>query len=182
MNVSIAEKCVQYQLCTFQADHAATIARWVNTPEQMRWLAPSTKLPLTTDKILNWKKPGGQAFVYQQTTDSQPIGYGELNPMSRCLDHLWLGHVIIRPDQRGMGSGRLLVQALLTEAFQERLATRILLIVFPDNTPAVQCYLRVGFKITGEEFHQFGGEGPEHRLLRLEMTSERFEACLNEHY
>lgn len=182
MNVSIAEKCVQYQLCTFQTDHALAIARWVNTPEQMRWLAPSTKLPLTSDKILNWKKPGGQAFVYMQTSDSQPIGYGELNPMRRYLDHLWLGHVIIRPDQRGMGSGRLLVQALLKEAFQERLATRVLLIVFPDNTPAVQCYLHVGFKITDEEFHKFDSEGVEQRLLRLEMTTDRFEARLNEFY
>lgn len=182
MNVSIAEKCNQYQLCTFHTDDAEAIARWVSTHKQMCWLAPSTKLPLTADKILNWKKPGGQAFVYKQSTVSHPIGYGELNPMRRYLDQLWLGHVIIRPDQRGTGSGRLLVQALLKEAFQERLATRVLLIVFPDNTPAVQCYLSVGFKITGEEFHQFCSEGPEHRLLRLEMTSDRFEECLNEFF
>ncbi len=180
MNVLVPEQCAQYRLRPFRPAQASLITQWVRSPEQVRLLAPSTSVPLTADKVLAWKKPGGQAFVYISDTDPQPIGYGELNPMRRHLDHLWLGHVIIRPDQRGEGLGKKLVQALLHEAFEERLASRVLLIVFPDNTPAVQCYLGVGFTITGEEYHRFRVADPTHRLLRLEITPDRFHARLND--
>jgi len=176
MSVSVLQHHSVYLLRAFGRDHATTISRWVTTAQQMRWLAPSTQLPLTTEKILGWKKPGGQAFVYLKDNDPQPVGYGELNPMRRHLDQLWIGHVIIRPDQRGLGCGRKLVQALLFEAFHERFASCVTLVVFPDNTPAVQCYLDVGFTITGDEHHQFGGVGPKHRLLRLEIKPDQYES------
>lgn len=176
MAISVAQQNGIYLLRPFQPDHASVISQWIKTPQQMRWLAPSTQLPLTTEKILGWKKPGGQAFVYLKDYDPEPIGYGELNPMRRHLDQLWLGHVIIRPDQRGLGCGRRLVQSLLYEAFHERFASCVTLVVFPGNTPAVQCYLEVGFSITRDEFHQFGGVGPQHRLLRLEIKPDQHES------
>ena len=52
-------------------------------------------------------------------------------------------------------------------AFEARAARRISLIVFPDNKSAIDCYLRIGFKQAGVEFHQFGGRGPKGKLLRF---------------
>lgn len=180
MSISVLQQQNIYLLRPFQPDHAPIISHWVKTPQQMRWLAPSTQLPLTIEKIVGWKKPGGQAFVYLKDHDPLPVGYGELNPMRRHLDQLWIGHVIIRPDQRGLGSGRSLIHALLYEAFHERFASCVTLVVFPDNTPAVQCYLGVGFTITGDERHQFGGVGPKLRLLRMEIKPDQYESRLEE--
>jgi ribosomal protein S18 acetylase RimI-like enzyme len=158
------------RLTLFQSWHAPTIARWIRSEQQLRWLAPSTLPPLTAEKIVGWKKSGGEAFVLVKGGDASPLGYGEVNPMRRGGGHVWLGHVIVRPDQRGRGLGSFLLRALLAEAFDRRNAKGVALIVFPDNLAALRCYWRAGFTVTGEEDHQFGGTGSTHRLLRLEIA------------
>ena len=119
---------------------------------------------------MGWKKHGGEAFVVVNGGARLPLAYGEINPMRRSGAQVWLGHVIVRPDRRGQGMGGFLLRALLREAFERRNATSVALIVFPDNQPALRCYQRAGFLLSGEEFHQFGGKGPTHRLLRLEIA------------
>ena len=153
----------------FEPGHAGEIAQWVETAEELRWVAPSSPAPLTATAVTAWKKPEGEAFVLTCNGDSQPIGYGELNPMRREPHHLWLGHIIVRPDRRACGIGETLVRALVERAFGKHLARQVSLIVFPDNTAAIRCYRRVGFKIVSEEFHRFGGVGARHRLYRLEI-------------
>ncbi len=156
----------------FVPSNAATIAGWVETAEQMRWVAPSTKLPLTSEKVIRWKKPGGQAYVLvsgNSSESSEIMAYGELNPMRQVPTDLWLGHLIVRPDQRGRGVGKTLVLGLLERAFQRYDAHRVVLVVFPDNRAAIECYCRCGFQIIREERHSFVEDGPKHRLLRLEI-------------
>ena len=163
----------QLRLRPFDPLYAAQISQWVETEEQLRWLAPSTQPPLTAAKVVGWTKPGGEAFLLTREGDAKPIGYGELNPMRGTVGHLWLGHVVVRPDQRDRGAGQALVRALLDRAFNTLLAGRVSLIVFPDNVAALQCYRRVGFALMGEEYHRFGGAGPKHRLFRLEIKARR---------
>jgi RimJ/RimL family protein N-acetyltransferase len=158
------------RLTPFRVSQAPIIVRWVNSEQQLRWLAPSTPPPLTAEKVAAWKRPGGEALVLAMGRDDAPAGYGELNPMRSGGGDLWLGHVIVRPDLRGRGVGTFLSRALLSEAFEQRGANRVSLIVFPDNLAALRCYRRAGFITAGEEQHQFGGAGPTHRLLRLEIA------------
>ena len=158
------------RLRLFRVWQAPILARWVKSEQQLRWLAPSTPPPLTAEKIVAWKRPGGEAFVLAMGRDDAPAGYGELNPMRSGCGDLWLGHVIVRPDLRGRGVGTFLSRALLSEAFEQRGANRVSLIVFPDNLAALRCYRRAGFITAGEEHHQFGGAGSTHRLLRLEIA------------
>jgi len=158
------------RLTPFRVWQAPIIARWVKSEEELRWLAPSTPPPLTAEKVAAWKRPGGEAFVLAMGGDDAPAGYGELNPMRSGCGDLWLGHLIVRPDLRGRGVGTFLSRALLSEAFEQRGADRVSLIVFPDNLAALRCYRRAGFITAGEEHHQFGGAGSTHRLLRLEIA------------
>ena len=156
----------------FVPSNAASIAGWVDTAEQMRWVAPSTMLPLTAEKVIRWKKPGGQAYTLVSSDSSESsdiMAYGELNPMRQVPTDLWLGHLIVRPDHRGRGVGKTLVMGLLERAFQHYDAQRVLLVVFPDNRVAIECYCRCGFQIIREECHSFVVDGPKHRLLRLEI-------------
>lgn len=126
-------------------------------------------MPLTAEKVLGWRRP--QGHVLQLTPDGAiaPIGYAELNPMQRERGHLWLGHVIVCPTERGRGIGTVFVRMLLEYAFDQLAAHRVSLIVYPDNKPAVACYQRVGFKPTREEYHAFGASKVEERMLRLEI-------------
>jgi RimJ/RimL family protein N-acetyltransferase len=160
----------QLNVMPFDVFFARTVAGWVRTEKQLRWLAPSTRPPLTADKVARWKKPEGLAFQLVRGDDPVPVGYAELNPMHREAGHLWLGHFVIDPVHRGLGIGQAFVRALLSRAFDRLLADRVSLVVFPDNAPALRCYLRAGFALKRLENHQFGGTGPRHRLLRLEAS------------
>ena len=171
MSLTVSENHGRLCLRPFDPLYAAEIAQWVQTEDQLRWLAPSTVWPLTAAKVVGWKKPDGEAFLLTREGDSRPVGYGELNPMRGRADHLWLGHVVVRPDQRGRGTGQTLVRALLDRAFDQLFAAGVSLIVFPDNGAALQCYRHVGFTVVGEEWHQFGHAGPKQRLLRLDIAA-----------
>jgi RimJ/RimL family protein N-acetyltransferase len=132
-------------------------------------------MPLTAEKIIGWHQPGRKAFVLVEEPHASPLGYAELNPMRRDPGHFWLGHAIVRPDLRKRGIGKMFVRALVRHAFERLGAERISLIVFPENTAAVECYRRVGFIPVREEYHEFGTKRTRHRFLRLEIrrSSER---------
>ena len=126
-------------------------------------------MPLTAEKVLAWRRPHGHVFELARDGDIAPIGYAELNPMLRERGHLWLGHVIVRPPERGRGIGRVFVRMLVEYAFDQLAAHLVSLIVYPNNKPAIDCYQRVGFKPTREEHHAFGPSSVEERMLRLEI-------------
>ena len=165
------EQPVLLDVVEFDPAHAAEIAGWIVDERELCLLAPSTKPPLTAAAVIDWKKPGGSALVLLDTASPEPIAYGELNPMRRETRHVWLGHVIVRPDLRGQGLGRRFVQALVDHGFAVLHATHISLIVFPSNTAAINCYLRVGFRQVSDEYHAFNGSARKHRLVRLEIRS-----------
>ncbi len=166
--ISVEERTA-LRLAPFDERFAGVIAGWVQTVEQLRWLAPSTAAPLTAQKVVGWKRPDGHAFQLIRGEDPVPAGYAELNPMRQDAAHLWLGHVVVDPNLRGRGLGRALVRDVVATAFNRLDAGRISLVVFPNNIPAIQCYLRAGFALEGEEYHRFGDKGPRYRLLRLEV-------------
>jgi RimJ/RimL family protein N-acetyltransferase len=167
-------------LAPFNPGYAAVVADWVRTEDELRRLAPSTPPPLTAEKVSKWRKIGGEAFVALEARESCPVAYGELNPMRYETGHVWLGHVIVDPTRRGIGIGRWFVESLLNEAFLERAARKVSLIVFPDNAAAVRCYESIGFCRAGEEHHHFAAGGPLLRLLRLEIAcpSHRMSCAL----
>lgn len=161
------------QLKRFERRHASKVVEWVASASELRWLAPSTQPPLTADKVANWPKKNGMAFSLFHVDESDPIGYGELNPMRGDSSQMWLGHIIIRPDERGKGIGSAFVRLQVAYAFEQLAAKRVALIVFPDNIAAVQCYRRIGFTPAGPEYHRFGKNGPKERLLRFEIHAYR---------
>ncbi len=153
----------------FDPRYADAVADWVGSTEELHRLAPSTKPPLTAAKVIRWPQPGGRAFILLDREGGEPVAYGELNPMRNTADQYWLGHVIVSPAHRGQGLGEFFVLQLVTYARDSLCATKLSLVVFPENDAAIGCYLGVGFTNKGEEFHQFNGVGPKHRLLRFEM-------------
>lgn len=174
MAAAVTQQQTRYVLEPFDVRHAAQIAQWVETEDQLRWVAPSSCPPLTAEKVAAWPRLGGRAFSLVLPGSADPVAYGELNPMRDAPDTLWLGHLIVTPKRRGRGLGQLLVCGLLSEAFERLSAERALLVVFPDNEVAIRCYRRVGFKIVGEECHRFVNTGPRYRLYRLEIDARAF--------
>ena len=158
---------------------AAEVAAWVQTEQDLLWLAPSTEPPLTSRKVVEWVKPGGSAYALCRADGHGPstlVGYCELNPIRSRTTDLWIGHVVIRPADRGRGYGRFFLRWLSAEALDRRGAERICLVVFPRNAPAIRCYESAGFRRVGEELHRTGASGSSYRLLRYELTQTDYRA------
>jgi len=177
MNVTAAPGIARLAL-PFQDADAPVVAKWVRSNEELRFLAPGTQPPLNKEKISGWQLPRGRSYVGRIDadgpceTEGPIVAYGELNLIASERSHLWLGHCIVDPALRRQGVGGRFVTALLEEAFGRLAADKVSLIVFPENGPAIRCYLKAGFEQTGEEWHSFRG-GPNERLLRLEAFAAR---------
>ncbi len=112
-------------------------------------------------------------MLLYQVGREMPCGYAELNTLRDSTCHLWVGHVIIDPAQRGRGLGRRLVQMLVEHALADQAVQRLTMVVFPDNVAALGCYDAIGFRIVGREHHRFASDNEKHTMLRLELTRRR---------
>ena len=70
-------------------------------------------------------------------------------------EELQILNVATRPDWRRRGIGRMLVQAVLEEAVERRVA-HVTLEVRRHNAPAIALYERLGFRRVGERKNYYG--------------------------
>jgi RimJ/RimL family protein N-acetyltransferase len=159
----------------FARRDAAHVSDWVTDEHQLHWLAPGTPPPLSREKVLAWTRRSGRAFVLCDGRDRTPSAYGEVHAMRNPPRSVWLGHVIVSPCHRRRGLGRCFMTELLRYGFEQMTAERAVLIVFPANRPAMQCYVQLGFVQVGHEYHRFPGSLGRERLVRLELTAEDFQ-------
>ncbi len=161
------------ELRPFKPQLAPTVASWVHSERDLLWLAPRTPPPLTAQKILAWGSQRNTMFLLHLRDDPHPRAYGEINRMKRKPYQLWFGHLIVDPQMRRRGIGARFVAMLLHEAFDSQNAAAVSLVVFPDNQPAIRCYLSQGFTATREELLHLP-QGRKHRMLRMDITKTRW--------
>lgn len=75
--------------------------------------------------------------------DERAVGHGELW-FDAEEDEVELARIVVAPDVRGKGLGRLLVRGLLARAVAAG-HRNVFLRVHPDNATALRCYRAAGF-------------------------------------
>jgi RimJ/RimL family protein N-acetyltransferase len=155
------------RLVPFEPRWAAAVASWPRDAREAYWLAPKTRPPLTADEVLRWRKPDHDPYMLLLPERDEPVGYGELNRVTGVRRQYWLGHLVVATAERGRGLGLQLTRLLLQEAFAQRGARRVTLVVFPDNLAALRCYRAAGMLDDGYEWHRFPAYGRRECLLRL---------------
>jgi len=161
-------------LAAFDPLMAPLIVSWVQDMHELFWLAPKTVPPLTSAKVVAWPGPNGCPMLLYHQQRAEPIGYVELNPMPVQKEHLWMGHCLIQPEQRGVGLGRLTVEMLLKKAFLIDRAKMVSLVVFPGNIHAVRCYRATGFRHISELTKYFPHTGRQHCMLEMRLPCEEY--------
>lgn len=161
-------------LTQFADDRASLVASWVISDLELLWLAPGTLPPLTPEKVLAWTAERRQRVMLCDGRDDVPVAYAELNEMPGNRHQRWIGHFLLNPAHRGRGWGVRFAQALLAHAFVQLHATDVLLVVFPENKRAIQCYERAGFIELGQERKLFKATGREHLFTRMGISRSRF--------
>ncbi|MBN2561849.1 MAG: GNAT family N-acetyltransferase [Phycisphaerae bacterium] len=174
MTAPVSAPARQGLVTPFDALYAPKIASWVQSDEELTWLAPGTRPPLTAHKVMNWGNDRGRRLLFWGGRQDEPIGYSELNNMPGSPRQMWIGHFVLAPAHRGRAYGSQFARALLALAFRECSATDVLLVVFPENVAAIRCYERAGMVVTGRERKYFQATGNEHTFLRMGITRTRY--------
>ena len=135
-------------LAPFHAAHARELAGWAATAEEARrWGGQDVVWPMAASVFSAWHAdPGVRPFVLAR--GGVLLGYGEvwIDADEREVE---LARVIVRPERRGQGLGRLLVRLLLEQAAETGYQAAFVRVV-PDNAGALACYRRAGFGPVGE--------------------------------
>jgi len=161
-------------LTTFDPRYAPRIASWVQSDQELTWLAPGTPPPLTARKVTAWGKDRDHRIMFWDGLHHTPIGYTELSKMPEQPQAMWIGHFLLDPTQRRRSLGSYFARVMLSLAFVEYSATDVLLIVFPDNAAAIRCYERAGLVVTGQERKYFEQTARRHTFLRMEINRARY--------
>ena len=109
----------------------------------------------STDNLLREMDEDGHTFWIVRVGDTD-VGYA-----SGYVDgeRLWLKKLYVRDDYRGLGLGKALIGAVLEQLHVPGQTQDMALYVNRDNTPAIDYYLRTGFKIEAEVPVQMGPYG-----------------------
>lgn len=128
-----------------QPPHYAAIGAWLDSAgATQRWAGPGVPYPLGSDAF-------AQALQLQQRpgwvlldAHGHCLGFGQHWPTTSGTLHL--GRIIVSPQARGRGLGRVLMQALMAQALQSGGVERLTLRVYRDNVAAVSLYRDLGFQ------------------------------------
>ena len=133
----------------FRAAHAREVAGWAATAEEARrWGGQAAVWPVAASVFSAWHAdPDVWPFVLVRS--GVLLGYGEvwIDTEEREVE---LGRIIVRPEHRGQGLGRLLVTLLLEQAAKTGYRAAFVRVT-PNNAAALACYRRAGFAPVGEE-------------------------------
>jgi len=145
------------ELEPFGRDDFRRLMGWIQSPEfLLQWAGPIFKFPLDESQLQVYLEgdeiPVVQRRIFKaiQTESHTVVGHIELNHIDEKNRSATLCRVLIgEPSLRGRGIGAELVRRVLTIGFDQLGLHRIDLVVFDFNTPAIDCYKKVGFTIEG---------------------------------
>lgn len=144
------------KLRSFKETDIDEISSW-NLSEQdlLFWANITDEQPNLRQKFHKWHLDS-DISAYTLEADSQIVGYGEI---WKEVDEVELARLIIRPDVRGAGFGRILLgELLMTELSFDR---KIWIRVHPKNKSAINFYTRNKFQDSSvEQRAQFNQSQP----------------------
>jgi RimJ/RimL family protein N-acetyltransferase len=173
----VSHRPPHYELRPFSRVHASLVASWVRDDDELFWLAPRTLPPITSAKIIGWTARWGRPLLFWTPDWPEPIGYAELNDMPARAGELWIGHFIIAPPHRGQGLSREFLRLLLDQGFGPLRASRVALIVFPDNELAIRCYTSGGMVKSGWQRRTFEARSGVHKMMEMVIERADYEAA-----
>lgn len=134
---------------TEQSDYD-TIATWIEDAVSCsRWAGPRVPFPFSARELPELLSVKGGSSYSLSDSDNSCIGFGQFWVVRQGAVHL--GRIIISPEARGVGAGRLLFKKLLAKAMQETGAAMVTLRVYRDNMPALSLYSSLGFSVVESE-------------------------------
>ncbi|MEV0224520.1 GNAT family N-acetyltransferase [Streptomyces sp. NPDC050704] len=129
-------------LLPFSAAHSGTVAGWpVSAAEVAMWCG-LREFPVAEHTVAAWQRDE-DVTARILVEGERLVGYGELW-FDAEEDEVELARIIVAPEARGRGLGRVLVEGLVAEARRAG-HSDVFMRVHPDNERALRCYRGAGF-------------------------------------
>jgi ribosomal-protein-alanine N-acetyltransferase len=130
-------------------DDLAIILSWISTAESLKlWGGPVLTFP--PEAARTWGEIGAEdsnSFVLVEE-QNRILGFGQT--LQREANAIHLARIILAPDTRGKGLGRVLCEKLMQTAKERHRPAKLTLNVYQDNTVAVSLYQSLGFVLVAE--------------------------------
>ena len=155
------------QLSRFEYETADTIAAWPTSAVEARvWAGAAQRFPVTAGQLRQWHSdPDVSPFVAYE--NNKLIAYGEL-----WIDHtaqeVEIARVIVRPEFRNAGTGKLFVK-LLVERAKDLQLPHIYVRVVPTNIAAIRCYESAGFISVSNDLQEAFNKGQPYNYVWLQF-------------
>lgn len=128
-----------------EADLMLLMSWFPNRQSCQDWGGPQFRFPFTKDSFIAdtaWRDYPSYAL---KDNNQHLVGFGQFYQRAgRCH----LARLVIAPEQRGRGLGKVLVKALMAEGCKQLQLSGCSLFVLTHNQAAKACYLGLGFQPT----------------------------------
>jgi ribosomal-protein-alanine N-acetyltransferase len=126
-----------------------TIVGWIDNAHALRiWAGSGMRYPPTAD-TLKEDILFSEKYTFSLTDDQdQLIGFGQV--LER-LGRLHLARIIVAPERRGKGFGRVLCENLIQEGIKRFGKKDFSLNVYQNNDVAIKLYESLGFRVAADQ-------------------------------
>lgn len=119
------------------------ICGFPQTPEELFYMSPTAKYPLTSEHIMDKLQDRFQPTVIVERATDQAVAYANLYDVKDETG--WLGNVIVAPLHRGRGAAQALLQAMMVQARTIYGLRQLHLSCHNTNSRGLAFYYRLGF-------------------------------------
>jgi ribosomal protein S18 acetylase RimI-like enzyme/SAM-dependent methyltransferase len=120
------------------------IASWIADAKACaHWAGPKLRFPFAGAELAGLLAGGNATSHALIDADGRFVAFGQL--VTKAPDLVRLARIIVAPDQRGVGIGRILCEHLIAEATRHPEVDTLSLGVYRDNRAAIALYLSLGF-------------------------------------
>lgn len=162
------------RLAAMQRDYLPKFVEWVNDYETAGFINPGLITPFSLEDENEWfdemrKSKDSKLFAILTLDEDKVIGNCGLGRISWKNRHATFGILIGDKQYWSRGYGTDATQTLMRYAFAEMGLNRVELWVFANNTRAIRCYEKAGFKLEGTRRQSIfrGGRWWDEHLMAL---------------
>ncbi len=154
--------------------------KWRNDLDYIR-LTKSFRLPKHQriekdwlESVMKDKSNRSITFIIETVSDSESIGFVQLNSMDWISRNCMFGIAITEKNQQGKGFGKEVMRLLFKYAFDNLNLLKIGLEVTAFNENSIYLYEKIGFEKEGELKKQYFWDGEYHDVYIYGLFKENF--------
>jgi len=147
-----------------------TICNFPQSIEELFFVSPKFKYPLTPEQILELLKDRYEPTVVVDKSKNEVVAYANIYGLDSTECSCWLGNVIVSHEYRGKGVAKYLLDNILDKAKHKLGMKKIQLSCHNTNSRGMAFYYKYGFKPVDIRITTL----EENKIITIQMNKDLF--------